>query len=748
VTFKRRFVREVLAASLVLATALAVTNVAVACQNESLRLELRSAQLPDCRAYELVTPPFKAGTAVASPLISTDGLRLIAGGLGLFAGAEENTAGAIGTEAGAGAFYEFVRGSNGWLTTPVVPPPLADFPVGGMQGDASPDLGTSLWKLRTPLQPEGEGDLYRHEPGLGFIRLGPLQPPGEPPRFGNEGSYLGASQTLSHVFIDKRPTQGRWPGDATTGEKSLYEYAAQDETEPKLVGVTNAGQLASNSEAQLISLCGTELGSGATNDTYNAISKTGAIVYFTALECGAPSVNELYARIDGTHTVALSEPTLPAGQCTGSCATAEHREGFFVGASEDGSKAFFTTEQPLLNGDKDTTNDLYMVEPEGAAVKRLIMVSEGDTAGAPAENDQTPGEGADVLGVARVAADGSHIYFVARGVLTHAANSLGAKAGPGADNLYVTDTTTGRTRFIALLSEEDGAIWRRRDLGKPVTVTPNGQILVLVTYADLTGEGAAIGKQVYKYDATSGSLTRVSIGQHSSLERLAPRIVVPTYEKGDFPSEAHSKLTMSNDGSYVFFESPDALTAHALDDQVVGCLAAQAGTCFFDVYAANVYEYHEGHVSLIVTGRPTALEGSLLGTDETGTDVFFTTVESVAGSDTDTQQDIYDARVGGGFSPGAAPLSCSGESCRGPLSGPPQLSMSASAAQTSDDDLTPPAGLVAKSDPKRMTRAQHLAALLRTCRAKTGKKRRRCEAAATRRYGSKVMPTKTNRKGK
>jgi len=44
--------------------------------------------MPDCRAYEQVTPPYKEGAVLLEPgAISADGSQLIAGTLGAFSGA-------------------------------------------------------------------------------------------------------------------------------------------------------------------------------------------------------------------------------------------------------------------------------------------------------------------------------------------------------------------------------------------------------------------------------------------------------------------------------------------------------------------------------------------------------------------------------------------------------------------------------------------------------------------------------------
>lgn len=736
-----RYAAAVVSALVVVAASMlaAVGAAAAVCPNEQLRLQLRSAQLPDCRAYELVTPAFKEGVAVGvPPLISADGTRVIAGGLGIFADAEGNTSGGIGAESGLGAYYELARGELGWTTTPVRAPPAVQFPTSGMQGDASPDLRTTLWKLRTPSLAEGVGDLYRREAGGSFVRLGPLQPLAGPPLFGNEGTYRGASQDLSHVFINKGLSQGRWPGDTTSGEESLYEYAGIEQSEPRLVGVKNSGPLISNSEAQLISNCETELGSGA--DAYNAISRDGTIVFFTARACGAaPAVTELYARIDERHTVALSEPVLAPGECTGPCEAAAHAEGVFQGASEDGAKAFFMTEQPLLNADRDHTTDLYMAEVAYPGVTRMVMVSEGETKASASENDATPGEGAGVLGVARVSQDGSHVYFVATGVLTKAANKTGSIAESGADNLYVFNTTTKRTAYVARLSEEDEGVWSRQNNGRPVAATPNGDTLVLVSRADLTDEGGVSGAQVFQYEAASGTLHRVSLGQHSTAPAFSPRIVELSYQSpsGDLPSRAGSTLTMSEDGAYVFFESPDALVPQALDDQVLACLFEFGGTCFNSVYAQNIYEYREGRVYLITSLRDKTGERAqrLLGTNASGQDVFFTTADDLVPQDTDTQIDIYDARAGGGFPAPARQPSCSGDACQGPLAAALVSPSPGSASQSAGDNL-PPEAAALKAAPTSLTRAKMLARALTACKKLARRKRAACASRARKRYGA------------
>ena len=46
------------------------------------------------------------------------------------------------------------------------------------------------------------------------------------------------------------------------------------------------------------------------------------------------------------------------------------RAAEFVGASEDGSRVFFTTAQPLVPGDTDTSNNLYMARIGCPAVNR------------------------------------------------------------------------------------------------------------------------------------------------------------------------------------------------------------------------------------------------------------------------------------------------------------------------------------------------------------------------------------------
>ena len=183
--------------------------------------------------------------------------------------------------------------------------------------DADADLEGTLWELGRLSQPEGVSDLFVERPRGTFVEVGPATPSPDAPN-GGEDSYEGASADLSHILFTTEPGY-RWPFDRTAAASStLYEYVGTGNSAPSLVGVS--GGVGSTS---LVSECGTLLGSGtpqqADGSMYNAISASGARLFFTAVgaddrACGGqqPPVNELFAREEVSageaRTVAISEP--------------------------------------------------------------------------------------------------------------------------------------------------------------------------------------------------------------------------------------------------------------------------------------------------------------------------------------------------------------------------------------------------------------------------------------------------------
>jgi hypothetical protein len=683
------------------------------CPNEQLRAEDQSTSLPDCRAYELVSPPYKQGhpiyIAERSRDISTDGSHVIAVGFGVFAGAEDDPP---GDSFGAGATYELSRTPVGWLAQSITPPATQFGEDAFQQQLVSSDFGTTTWVLNTPAQFLQQRDLYLRSPEGTFARVGPMTPPGAANN--DDARPLEGSSDLSHVLFVLYET--RWPGDttltegvATTVTPSLYEASGRIGAEPKLVGVSNEGPLASNAEAHLIGQCGTAL--GAESKSSHTVSADGKTVFFVAQgestglcgerlghlerceaegksanECeerfgarpAGPEVSEVYARVAASRTIAISEPVLPAGQCAGACAAAAHEEGVFQGASADGSKVFFLTTQPLLNGDTDSTNDLYEAEITGAGVQKLRQVSIGDA------SDPTPGSGARVLGVSAISDDGSRVYFAAEGVLTTGANKEGEKATSGMPNLYVVEPASGTTTFITTLTSSDSEDWLPSS--SSVEVTPDGRFLVF---------GSAGG--LLEYDSQTG-------------------LVNPVASEGFGP-------LLSNDGSYVFFDSAAALTPKAISGR------------------NHVYEYHGNHVYLISDGVDIEGEGAkLTGIDPSGENVFFETFDRLVSQDTDNQTDIYDARVNGGFPAVAVPAGCSGEGCQGPSATPPSTPTAASVTQPGGGNLSPP---LIRLKPA-LTPRQKLATALKKCRSKHNKRKRQsCEAAARRRYTGRARARKS-----
>ena len=215
---------------------------------------------------------------------------------------------------------------------------------------------------------------------------------------------------------------------------------------------------------------------------YQAISADGSAIYFTATPAGG--VPTLFARLNGTETIAISEPS--SSECTAECAEAAPREAIYQGASADGTKVFFTTARPMLNSDTDSTADLYEYNFDSLSGHRVSQISYGGG------GDATPGSGAHVGGVLAVSEDGSHIYFVATGVLTTLPNGRGQTASQGGDNVYAYDTNTAETRFVATLTNKDAVLWGADETtslfhagNRLAQTTPDGEFLVFDTFSPL-----------------------------------------------------------------------------------------------------------------------------------------------------------------------------------------------------------------------------------------------------------------------
>jgi hypothetical protein len=615
----------------------------------------------------MVSPVYKQGYEMSFNSFSADGSLVFVESYGAFGGGGDQNQNTSGNG------YGFSRTATGWQTL-ALEPPASQFAVELL--DAIGEQRAVLLDGHLDGTSEYRQDLFLRGVDGSLTEVGPMLPsyaiPAEPAG-ANIGGVVGfpftaASPDLSHVlFTLNEPDVGNlplgvshvlWPGDATKVTRpSLYEYVGTHNSVPRLVGVDDA--------SHQISTCGTSLGSDPEHGyVSNAMSADGSTVFFTALEAceggSGPPANEIFARVDGTRTVAISEPS--AADC-GACATSAPADAVFQGASLDGSKAFFSTSQALLPGDGDSTSDLYEYDATAPAAGRIVQISAGG------EGDATPGTGAQVQDVAAISNDGSHVYFVAQGVLTGVANGQGQEARAGGENLYLYERDAqfpaGRTVFIATLSASDSSQWTSSL--RQMSVTPDGRFLVFTSVAELTADDTSTAVQVFRYDAGTGQLARVSIGDegfnndgNSDLD--VAYVPIPHGFGGAVLGEGGAHPAISSDGSIVVFDSSAALTPDTLADPAHTFL--------------NAYEYRDGHVHLISDGRdrgglPYGLPGSVVdGVSPDGQDIFVASHDALVPQDTDGIVDIYDARIDGGF-PASGAVPCDGEACRASLASPP-----------------------------------------------------------------------------
>ncbi len=584
------------------------------CPNAELRALNNSSGLPDCRAYEMVTSPYKQGFGIYKQSYGNDGAIGYVS-IGNFA---DNAYGTL-----SGNQYVARRSETGWASISMNPPGeqwvfrIAEGAQQGMSGD----FRSTLWPMRPRTEGPGEREpdhperngIYVRRPDGTFALLAP-----------NPGTTLpfvfATTSDFSHVVL------GGNLGEVTP---NLYEVVNGDQV-LRPIGVDNSGApLPGAGMLGSAGLC--PLG----------ISGNGRVVFFGTGEYGA-RCDRPRARVGGVRTIDMgaSQCTRGAGDPGGVC-NADALVNL-VGFARDGSRAFFTTTQQLVNGDTDETNDLYVCEIPAETVAAVLPVNK-----CPNLRQLTTG-GADVENVVRVSQDGSHVYFVAHDVLAANRGANDQTALAGAHNLYLWQTDAehpeGHTTFVARLITP-GEVGDKST--STTQVTPDGRYLLVLTTDRLVSSGADAdtdsAADVYRYDAQTGQWLRLSTDATGSGGNAEIGAFVGFYS------------AMTDDGHTVVFVTPEVLAPADSNSEL------------------DVYAWHEGQVSLISPdGHLSPNEYGAPGITASGTDIFFKTTSHVTAADTDTSLDVFTARVGGGFDL-REQGPCKGEGCSTAPSAPPGL---------------------------------------------------------------------------
>jgi hypothetical protein len=640
------------------------------------------------RGYELLTPPDKgdAEDMFGAPKNSIFRENFDLG----YASGDGNefflsTATAFGPFPAAGENgYRFFRGSSGW----------------SFQAVASPGLGVQTFESFV-FGSEGFGgvgvsDVVGGQEEREDVLVGPPGGPYATAMSAPKGKarVVGASGDLGGVVIESTDhevplgplalCQGSEEALVSEQEKigdgsadNLFEWSAGR-------GCLVLVNVKSQSEGGgLVSSCGAVLGLGVghAGDYRSAVSADGSRIFFTAPDPGAEGKTrcwqasgtaneafapEVYMHEGGNSTLEVSAPARGVRPPV-------VYPSVFVGASEDGSKVFFVTKTEL-------TADAVKAKTQGPELYECEVL-EGSKERGPecALSRISGGESGTLEGevqfVGAVSGDGSSVYFLAGGKLTAQA--------PVGGGVYRYDTVAHTTTYVGPSggspNPEPGLWYESVDNGSLVSgievglsilsnyyTTHDGEYLLYTAQANVTGYDSGGHSELYRYDA--------GMPRSEGVPGVPDNPVCVSCDPDGAPPLAGSEFTrsadeadnpaggpprpISEDGSYVFFDSAEALVPQATNGKV------------------DVYVWHEGEISLVGSGEESS-SSFFLDSSANGSNVFFGTHAQLVPQDTDSEGDLYDARIcePENGNPCIAPPEpenheCEGDACQSPPAAP------------------------------------------------------------------------------
>jgi hypothetical protein len=686
-----------------------------ACPNEALRTGF-NASLPECRAYELVSPAGTApqieqgeGRAGASKDMYR-GVRLPGQPVGVNVSASGERLAFYSNYAPSGSvsdsqYFMASSGPDGWSTSSLVPPQSPEYTIvchngyavaysteltswvlGDGWGQAESGHGLEGCGKDDPELVQGESqdfqNLFVSEGLNASYKLIDVTPEKVQP---TDAWFQAASSDLAHVVFDEK---AKLTPEAPAGD-DFYVWSAGATPAVRLVtvlpdGTPTAGALVNRDEDEA---------NGKNEGLYygdtffykgpeiftHAVSSDASRVFFYAN--GALYVRE-NAYADQSALVKGDECTEPEKACTVQIDASQTGGGGggsrFLWASADGSRVFFSDTQRLTSDSTAVAEkpDLYEYDFEAPEGQRLTDLTVDAS------------EPADVLGVSGASEDGSYVYFIADGKLTSVANSHGDTAEPGEPNLYVAHS--GGAAFIATLDPTyDNMDWDQKVL--TARVSPDGRFIAFDSQRELTGydntppePADCQGSQgpcteIFLYDAQEKQLSCVSCDPTGAQPTAPAEIGEPVGHEMD-----NNTLTNQNAPGYlghnvtdqgqVFFSTLEPLSPRATNGLV------------------NAYEYSSGEPHLLSTAT-SDVDAYFYEASPSGNDVFLTTSQPLVAGAEGSEYSIYDARVDGGFTPVERATACSEEDCRGALTPTPLLGAPSSQtfAGTGNPVYAPPA---------------------------------------------------------
>jgi hypothetical protein len=641
-----------------------------------------SARLPDCRAYEMVSPVDKNGTDIVSLININSNLAALRQSAAAGEKLTYTTSQGFGDTQGVPYVSQYIasRGADGWQNHAITPPQglsgiaighridldyrafTEDLCVGVLQHTTEPPLASDAV--------EGYANLYRRQncgPGADtFDALTTAKPPTRPVNnYFPEAQGLSADGRCTVFFAEDQLTPDAAPGLLPGGgsRRQLYESCGGVLS---LLSVLPNGS-PNTTEASVGTLNGNGLQGPRGATDASAVSSDGSRVYWTASD----GRGKLYVRVN----TGQEQSKVAGGKCTEeekACTikvseSVTGAEAHFWRASADGSRALFSIEESTspLNG------NLYEFDLESR--KSTLVATK-------------------VTGVMGTGEEAFRAYFLSEEVLA-GANVEGDSPVGGRPNLYFYEKSDeGKsTAFIATLSTADASLAFGIGLSpvafephkKTSRVTPDGRAVAFMASAQLTGydntdqASGQADNEVYLYDADTGKLSCASCnptgqrpsgrdvkveGQAAGLNwsaALLPRPLV----------ELYGTRVISADGSRLFFDSYEALVPRDTNGKadVYEWETPGSGDC--EESSPTYSPPNNGCLSLISSGQsPT--DSEFVDASADATDVFFTTSSSLLPQDPGLI-DIYDARAGGGYPAPPEPTpACEGEACQGPLAPP------------------------------------------------------------------------------